>query len=768
MNLNVPKKTNSFLVWSFNDIVTVLLPIWLLCLVSEFRYAPIDSFFAAPFYLSGNNWFGTGSYFFSAILHKGGKYVAVAAAGLSLILFLLSYLRQFAGLKPYRKVCLYLTLSISACALIISGLKSLSTSPCPWSLPQYSGSGSAGKCFPAGHASSGFCLFSLYFAFRQLRVKRTWIFLILALALGWILGLGRQAQGAHFLSHSFATMFLDWSICALLYRLFFFPKAPLNTRYKPVSARTYCLISALFLTFVFNLPFFSKACSVLKFSFSDLWLLTVSAFILFSAFFAVLRFLNYSILIKTFSLLFTITASGALYFNFQYGTIINSEMMRNALATDTAEAAELLTAKFFLEFAFLCLPQLYLTFFVPIRHSSFVRGIFQGLVGLVAGVCFLMLNFQGVSSLIRSEPVLRNLISPVNVFSGTYKAIFKDGSTEVDAPRLVIDPHPALGPSHSKGKGTLFIVVVGETARLANWGLAGYSRDTTPQLRARNVISFRKTISCGTSTDVSLPCMFSQVGRDHYDRERILKEESLLPVLQRAGINVFWVDNQSGCKGVCKGVQSLNISKTKAPSLCSGSRCFDEALLAGIDTSQILKPGKTTVVFMHQLGNHGPAYSKRYPKNFEVFKPVCTDEKLNNCTRQEIVNAYDNAILYTDHFLAGVIDWLKGLDGFDTGLLYVSDHGESLGENNMYLHGAPELIAPKEQKEVPMLLWLSKGFEKKFGLNDVCLREQAKKDASHDQLFSSLLGILDVKSSVYDQKNDFSAGCKIAATNQRL
>lgn len=198
MNLKVPKKTNSFLVWSFNDILTVLLPLWLLCLISEFRYAPIDSFFAAPFYLSGNNWFGTGSFFFSAVLHKGGKYVAVAVAVSSLILFLLSYLKQFARLKPYRKVCLYVALSISACALIISGLKSLSASPCPWSLPQYGGSGSSGKCFPAGHASSGFCLFALYFAFRQLKFKKAWIFLILAFVLGWILGLGRQAQGAPF------------------------------------------------------------------------------------------------------------------------------------------------------------------------------------------------------------------------------------------------------------------------------------------------------------------------------------------------------------------------------------------------------------------------------------------------------------------------------------------------------------------------------------------------------------------------------------------
>ncbi len=182
--------------------------------------------------------------------------------------------------------------------------------------------------------------------------------------------------------------------------------------------------------------------------------------------------------------------------------------------------------------------------------------------------------------------------------------------------------------------------------------------------------------------------MFSRVGRENYDRARILLEKSLLPILKRAGLNVFWIDNQSGCKGVCNGVESLKIDKNKAPSLCAGSRCMDEALLAGIDTHKILNTDQTTVVFMHQPGNHGPAYYRCYPSSFEIFKPVCKDEKLNNYTREEIANAYDNEILYTDHFLAVLIDWLKGLRNYDTGLPYVSNHGESLGENNLYLHGA--------------------------------------------------------------------------------
>lgn len=763
MKIKMPAKTNFFQVVGFQDILLILLPLWLYILLSEFRFAPIDHFFTLPFFSSPSTWLGDGYPILKALLYKGGKLLTFITAAASLIGFGLSFLKKFSFLTPYRRSLFYVFLAIVLCTLTISGLKHLSASPCPWSLTEFGGKGGGGKCFPAGHASSGFCLLSLYFALRDKKKKLSCIFLSAALALGWIEGLFRQSQGAHFISHTIATMFWDWFVCALLYRLILSAKKPLSWRAKPISPILYCGITAFFLTFLLNLPFFAKACSALSFSLTNLWLLTCCSVILFCAFFTVVRLFMIRPAIKAISLLLIIVSAGAFYFNFQFGTIINSEMMRNALATDPAEASEIVTARFLVEILFLILPQLVLTFLVPIKRSTLFKGFLQALAALLLGCGLLMLNFQGVSSLIRSEPVLRNLITPANVFSATYKAVMLEGSTETDKPKEVIDPHPTLGETHKQKKGVIFVVVVGETARLANWGLAGYERDTTPQLRARNVIPFKKTISCGTSTDVSLPCMFSRVGRANYDRDRILREESLLPVLKRAGLNVFWVDNQSGCKGVCKGVESLQIDKKKIPSLCADSRCLDEALLAGIDPNKILKAGETTVVFMHQLGNHGPAYWKRYPKDFEVFKPVCRDEKLNNCSREEIVNAYDNALLYTDHFLSGVIDWLNGLHDYDTGLLYVSDHGESLGENNLYLHGAPELIAPKEQKEVPMLLWLSKGFEERIGLNDGCLRKKAIEEASHDELYSSLLGLLDVKSSTYERKNDFTASCRLPA-----
>src|SRR5690606_23679086 len=150
------------------------------------------------------------------------------------------------------------------------------------------------------------------------------------------------------------------------------------------------------------------------------------------------------------------------------------------------------------------------------------------------------------------------------------------------------------------------------------------------------------------------------------------------------------------------------------PALCSGKRCFDEILLSGL-RARIEPDGRDRVVVLHQLGNHGPAYYQRYPPAFRRFTPTCDTEQLGNCSRQEIANSYDNAVLYTDHFLARAIDMLRDDPDYDTVLVYVSDHGESLGENRLFLHGVPRAIAPSQQTQVPMVMWFSPGFARAQG-----------------------------------------------------
>jgi len=261
--------------------------------------------------------------------------------------------------------------------------------------------------------------------------------------------------------------------------------------------------------------------------------------------------------------------------------------------------------------------------------------------------------------------------------------------------------------------------------------------------------------------------MFAPVGRRAYDEGRIRGHEGLLHVLARAGVAVHWRDNQSGCKGVCDGLPNDTVLALNPPGLCSDGRCLDEGLLFGLDQRLEQAKGTQLLVF-HQLGNHGPSYFRRYPEAFARFKPACENDDLQHCTREEIVNAYDNAVLYTDHVLAQLITQLNArADRVDSAVIYVSDHGESLGENRLFLHGIPYAIAPDVQTKVPMVMWATRVFAQAAGVDLDCLRERSRASVSHDHLFHSLLGLLDVRTALYQPRWDVSAACRGEAVGQR-
>jgi lipid A ethanolaminephosphotransferase len=233
-------------------------------------------------------------------------------------------------------------------------------------------------------------------------------------------------------------------------------------------------------------------------------------------------------------------------------------------------------------------------------------------------------------------------------------------------------------------------------------------------------------------------------------------------VLARAGFKVLWRDNQSGCKGVCEGLATEQLDAAAIDGLCEEGQCLDEVLLRGMEGIVRDRQGNLFVV-MHQLGSHGPAYFKRYPAGLKRFQPACESEDLRVCTGEQIVNAYDNSLLYTDQFLGKVIDFLqRAQQTHDTAMLYVSDHGESLGEGGLYLHGMPYPIAPDVQKNVPFLMWLSPAFRDSFRISQDCMRARAGQPASHDNLFHSLLGVLDVETTAYDRSMDLFAACRAA------
>lgn len=460
------------------------------------------------------------------------------------------------------------------------------------------------------------------------------------------------------------------------------------------------------------------------------------------------------------TVLFITTAFATHYMN-SYNVYLDADMLRNVLATDHKESRELMTPALLLPLIGYGLLPTLLLWRVRLRERSWTRTLSWRvaflLAVIVAGGAGTMLSFQNISALMRNHREVRYLATPVNYIIAL-KQNLASSSPMQKQPKLPLGTDAKALPRAAGSKPRLLVLVVGETVRAQNWGLNGYARQTTPELAQTGVINFPDMHSCGTSTEVSLPCMFSPFGRHDYDEKKIRAHQSLLHVLEHASIATLWRDNQSGCKGVCEGLDIQRLDDATTPGLCADGRCMDEILLENLAAQVRTKPGDRVVV-LHQLGNHGPSYFQRYPAQFRQFAPTCDTADLGKCSREDIVNSYDNAIRYTDHFLTRTIAALRGLDDYDTAMIYLSDHGESLGEKGLYLHGVPYAIAPEEQTRVPMVMWFSPGFAADRGLDMSCVRQRAAQRTDQDNLFPSVLGLMQVQTSVYDPTRDLFAPC---------
>ena len=465
------------------------------------------------------------------------------------------------------------------------------------------------------------------------------------------------------------------------------------------------------------------------------------------------------------AVLFVCTALASFYMD-RYTIFLNTEMLRNILRTDPAEVGELLSVQLAPHLLLYAAVPIALLLWTRIRVRPLGRAVLirAGTVTLALAVAVLALfiEYKDASSLLRGHRDARHLVTPTNYLASLFKISRDALAAPPGEPQpIALDAH-RVARSAAVPKPTLLVLAIGETVRSANFGLSGYARQTTPELSQLDLLVYPRVQACGTSTEVSLPCMFAPIGRRDYDEKRIRNQQSLLHVLARVGIGVTWIDNQSGCKGVCAGLPQERIPGDADPAVCDGERCLDGILLPRLAAAIAASPGDLVVV-LHMLGNHGPAYSRRYPPEFRKFVPTCENLELSECSQEEIVNAYDNAILYTDHVLASLIRYLETQTGRDTGLIYVSDHGESLGESGFYLHGLPYRIAPAVQREVPMLIWLSDSMKHSASISSACLKRGVDSEVSHDHLFHSVLGLLQVATVAREPSLDLFTPCRVPA-----
>ncbi|UNU74025.1 phosphoethanolamine--lipid A transferase [Moraxella nasovis] len=532
-------------------------------------------------------------------------------------------------------------------------------------------------------------------------------------------------------------------------------------RPKMYSIWLFGLVSLYFS--LLNFPFYQKVFNIAHHEGSaGAFLFSLPVFI-FGLLWAIFSVIGLPIIHKIIiPILLTISAAIS-YQSLFFGVYFDYDMLTNVLQTTPAESSRLITLPYLAWIVIFGIVPSVLYLKTKIIYRPIIKEIAFRLLAICIGIgltgLIAALFYQDYASFFRNHRETKNLIVPSNFIA--------TGVKHYKIRRNANRPFETIGLDAKLQKTddlrNVTVLVVGETTRAANWGLSGYARQTTPKLAARDdVINFKNTISCGTSTAYSVPCMFSHLPKDSFNIGDAPFTDNLMDIMQRAGIYANWQDNDSGCKDVCNRIPNDNVTALNIDGLCHDGECQDEILFHNLDDI-MGRTDKDTVIVLHTIGSHGPTYFERYPKEFNKFTPTCKTSKINTCNNEELVNTYDNTILYVDYILDKAINYLQAQDGIKSSLIYVSDHGESLGENGIYLHGTPYAVAPEHQTHVPMIFWANDAFYQSKRIDKHCLKTISdEQHFSHDNFYHTVIGMSDMDKSfsLYDKKLDIIAMCQ--------
>jgi lipid A ethanolaminephosphotransferase len=523
------------------------------------------------------------------------------------------------------------------------------------------------------------------------------------------------------------------------------------------------LATCCYIALILNSPFLLKITSAITEldNYSFLFLLSVPVFLL-SLTIIIQSLLSFRWVTKP-ALIITVLCSSLIFYGtISYGIVFDYGMVQNTVETDTAEALSYInlhTILFFIVFGII--PSI-IIYFVRLSYQPFVKELFSRLkiMGVNLSCVFLiaLVFYSNYASVGRNNKDLIGYITPYKMVDASIKYV-KNHYFYPPLEFKVLDTAPSIERDSQKKHVT--VMVLGETARAQSFSLNGYEKPTNQFTDKQGVVSFSNMSSCGTATAVSVPCMFSRLDKDHYDKRTATAQQNVIDLIHLAGADVLWISNNNGsCKGVCTRVKTEQVSTNKADPLCDGEYCYDEALLKPLSLKLQDLSSENTLIVLHMIGSHGPTYYKRYPSERTIFTPDCKRSDIQNCTPEQLINTYDNTIAYTDFVLAKIIDQLAQLaekQNIETSMLYISDHGESLGESGAYLHGLPYAFAPEEQTHIPMIYWAD---SQQTDFNTNCLSNLVNEAITHDNVFDTLLSVMSVRTKVYNVKNDPFIACK--------
>lgn len=544
----------------------------------------------------------------------------------------------------------------------------------------------------------------------------------------------------------------------------------IRNKIKPISLSQFNFVLAIWLGAGLNLSFFQQIQQLTPYEGIKAYaFLVATVLVIIAAYNFIFQFLNWKYTAKPIAIALLFIGGFSAYAVNSLGILITPDQIQNLMQTDFAEARDTWSWRLLCWTLSMTLLPIILVLMVQIKPEPMIRQLWQKIwvsvlaLLMLAGLLFIF--YVDFAAIFREHRDLKSMISPQNMIS-SFASYYQNKTPKQNLPliRYGEDAH-LIQQVYAANKPKLMLLVVGETARAESFSLNGYAKTTNPELSKLNIINFNQVSSCGTATAVSVPCMFSGMTRQDYDEQLASHREGLLDIAQRAGYKVTWIDNNSGCKGVCNRVEQYRIPQPIKDKWCTATgECHDEILVDSLKSylASIAATDTTPrLIVLHQMGSHGPAYYQRSTAAYQPFKPSCNSNAIQGCSRTALLNSYDNSIVYTDHVLSSLIQVLKHNTKYQTGFWYLSDHGESTGESGMYLHGAPYAIAPSQQTHIPMLMWFSNAWRKQHVTQIACLMQQKSKELSQDNLFPSLLSLLEIKTHVIQKQNNMLQHCQI-------
>jgi lipid A ethanolaminephosphotransferase len=531
---------------------------------------------------------------------------------------------------------------------------------------------------------------------------------------------------------------------------------------RPLSRGALVGLAALYFATVLNVPFYRAAMQATAALDPYPWGFMISLpLFLFSVLLFLFNLVYLPFIGRVLLALLIMVSAGVSYAGYAYGVLFDYDMMQNIAQTHYGEALSYINPWSVAAWVVLGLIPAALVLVSPTRSGGIRHWLASqfrvALVSIVGITVVVGVFYEEYAVIGRNNRELKSYIVPTQVGWSGYRYAKKN---------LFTAPHPhesiGLDSHHARlTRARLVVMVLGETARSQSFAYSGYERNTNPYTMKIPGMQFMETLSCGTATAVSVPCMFSSMDKQHYDADQAGYQDNVLDIISRGGTQVTWIDNDGGCKGICNRMKTIQITPSADDPLCTDQSCYDEALLRELDSQLAVNSSEDRLIVLHMIGSHGPTYFQRYPDSHRVFSPDCPRSDIQNCSTQALVNTYDNTIAYTDYILAGVVDRLKALESrYTSSMMYMSDHGESLGESGIYLHGLPYFLAPEEQTHVPTLIWLSEDMNQNLGVHDLCLQAIAgQAPYTQDYLFHSLLRLTGTETSIYSPELDIFNHC---------